>query len=454
MDSVLLTISGLRGIIGAGLGPGLVTRAATAFGSLVGPGPVALGRDSRLSGEMLECAAAAGLTAAGCEVVRLGICPTPTVLHYTRSNGLAGGLVVTASHNPDRWNGLKFSAADGTFLTAEAIEQLRARLAAPEPATVEWTRLLPMRTDDRAVAAHVAAISSSELFPPLSRRLRVGVDAVNGAASLAAQELVRALGAEPVPVWCDPSPASLRSGFPRRPEPVPDGLAALCQIVRAEKLDLGIAFDPDGDRFSCVDETGTPLGEEATIQLACRWILPRRQGPVVVNLSTTRAVEDICAELAVPVERTAVGEVAVVAGMRRTGAVLGGEGNGGVILPEINFTRDGLVAAAVALELAGQGPLSAVRAALPVWRMVKTTLQLGRETFAARRPQLLATFAASRLDETDGLLFSGDGWWLHVRVSNTEPIVRLIAEARAGMAPEPLLEQARAALVTENDREA
>ncbi|MFO7651511.1 MAG: phosphoglucosamine mutase, partial [bacterium] len=448
----LFTISGLRGIVGADLTSELVARYAAGFGNFVGPGAVALGRDSRLSGEMLLSAAAAGLTGSGCAVVDLGICPTPTVLHYTRTNNLRGGIIVTASHNPDRWNGMKFCSSDGTFLSPAAVEEFRARLDAGEPRQAEWLRLQPMRRDPGAVAAHIAAILSSDLFPAPARKLRVGIDAVNGAASDGAVALVRALGAEPVPVYCDPSPESMRSGFPRRPEPVPDGLGALCQVVRAEGLDLGMAFDPDGDRFSCVDETGTPLGEEATICLACRYVLARRPGPVVVNLSTTRAVEDVCAPFGVTVTRSAVGEAAVVEQMRSVGASVGGEGNGGVILPEVNFTRDGLVAAAIALELCAEKKLSALRGELPVYKMVKTSVPLSREGFESRRAALFAAFPGCAVDERDGLKLDGEGFWLHVRASNTEPIARIIAEARSGVAVEPLIERARAALVPEDSQ--
>jgi phosphomannomutase len=452
MSSPLFTISGLRGVVGADLTPETVAHYAAAFGNLVGPGAVALGRDSRLSGKMLLAAAASGLAAAGCEVIDLGICPTPTVLHYTRTNGLCGGIVVTASHNPDRWNGLKFCSAEGRFLSPGAVADFRQRLAAGGPRWADWTRLVPMRRDDGAVAAHIKAILSSDLFPRPARRLRVGIDAVNGAASAGAVELVRALGCDPVPVWCDPSPASMRSGFPRRPEPMPDGLGALCQVVRAEGLDCGIAFDPDGDRFSCVDETGAALGEEATVLLACRYVLARKPGPVAVNLSTTRAVEDVCAPFNVAVGRSPVGEAAVVELMQSTGAVVGGEGNGGVILPEVNFTRDGLVAAAIVLGLCGETKLSALRAELPVYKMVKTSVALSREEFEGRRAGLSAAFAGAQADERDGIRFEGDGWWVHVRASNTEPIARIIAEARQGIAVEPLVEKARAALASENSR--
>jgi phosphomannomutase len=283
----LFGISGLRGVVGHDLFPETVARLAAAFGAATGAGRVALGRDSRVSGEMFASAARAGLQSAGCAVVDLGICPTPTVLHCTRTTGLDAGIVITASHNPDRWNGMKFCRADGRFITADEVAGLRERFA-QSGERAEWLGLRPGARDDSAVANHVRAVVESPLFAFKHRKLRIGVDAVNGAASQAAQVLVRAFGAEPVPLYCDPSPESLATGFPRRPEPVAEHLGALESLVREAGLDAGFAFDPDGDRFSCVDETGCALGEEATICLACRYVLARTPGPVVVNLSTTR----------------------------------------------------------------------------------------------------------------------------------------------------------------------
>ena len=457
MQPVIFGISGLRGIVGESLFPETVTRYASVFGTLVGHGTVAVGRDCRSSGEMVLSAVTAGLISVGCEVVDLGICPTPTVVHFARRSTVAGAIIITASHNPEQWNGLKFVNREGEFLTPDEVTTFRRLVKANAAKHAEWDALRPAKSNLNAIYAHVNAIISNELFRGIrpaiiERKLKVGIDAVNGAASAGAVELVEALGGEPVPVYCDPSPESMRSGFPRRPEPVPDGLGALCQVVRAESLDLGIAFDPDGDRFSCVDETGTPLGEEATICLACRYVLARRPGPVVVNLSTTRAVEDVCAPFGVTVTRSSVGEAAVVEQMRAVGASVGGEGNGGVILPEVNFTRDGLVAAAIALELCAEKKLSALRGELPVYKMVKTSVSLSREGFEARRAQLLAAFPGCAVDERDGLKLDGDGFWLHVRASNTEPIARIIAEARAGVAVEPLIERARAALVPEDSQ--
>lgn len=429
-------ISGLRGVVGQDLGPETVAHVAAAFGTFAGPGTVAVGRDTRSSGEMMLSATVAGLIASGCEVVDLGICPTPTVLYYSRLSRLAGAIVLTASHNPEQWNGMKFVSRDGDFLSQEELTAFR-KLAKSGPVRyAAWDAIRPVKQNPNAVYAHVNAIIGNRLFRDIrtaiiGRKLKVGVDAVNGAASVAAVQLVDALGAEPVKLYCSVDPAK-PAGFPRRPEPTAENVADLCNMVRERKLDLGIAFDPDGDRFSCVDETGTALGEEATLCLAARYVLARRKGPVVVNLSTTRAVDDICAGFGITPERTPVGEASVVERMKAVNATLGGEGNGGVILPELNFTRDGLVAAATVLGLLSEnaGPLSAIRQSIPEYRRVKQTVTMSREQFAACADKLAAEFGDAKADKRDGLKLEAPDYWLHCRASNTEPMVRLIAESR------------------------
>lgn len=447
MEPAAFGISGLRGRVGLDLTPELVTTVARAFGAFVGPGRVAVGRDPRVSGPMVAAAAVAGLAAAGCDVLDLGVCPTPTVLHFVRARGLAGGIVVTASHNPEEWNGLKLCGPDGRFLSPADFGRFRPLAFDPGP-PVGWDRCGAVEPAPGAVAAHVAAVAGHEFFRPRpGRPLRVGVDAVNGAAAEAGPALCRALGAEPVTLNCATGRDALRQGFPRRPEPTPAHLAGLAGLVRRDGLDFGIGFDPDGDRAGLVDETGRPLSEEWTLCLACRFILPLAPGPVVTNLSTTRAVEQVAAEFSVPVLRTPVGEAAVTAGMEAAGATIGGEGNGGVILPAVNFTRDGLVALACVLGLVGREnrPLSALAAGLGDWRMAGTKLDLDRAAFAARAGALVATFPGARLDEQDGVRLEGADFWLHARPSNTEPVVRVIAEAR-GREPGPELDKARAVL--------
>jgi phosphomannomutase len=453
MQPAIFGISGLRGIVGDSLFPETVARYAAAFGTFVGHGTVALGRDCRASGEMMHTAATAGLISVGCEVMDLDICPTPTVVYVTRRGTVAGAIMLTASHNPEQWNGMKFVSREGQFLSPDEVAAFRKLVKGKGAKYADWDALRPVKKNPNAIYAHINSILSNELFrsirPALiERKMKVGVDAVNGAASVAACQLVEALGAEPVRLYCSIEPMKQGTTFPRKPVPEAQNLSDLATMVRERKLDLGIAFDPDGDRFSCVDETGSPLGEEATVCLACKYVLPRRKGPVVVNLSTTRAVDDVCAELGVTVERAPVGEANVADRMERIQAVLGGEGNGGVILPDLNFTRDGLVAAATVIGLVSQGrdPLSVIGAALPKYQMLKTSAGLSREQFTERSERLAKVFEGAAIDRQDGLKFSLEDSWVHVRPSNTEPIVRIIAEAKTDVQVKAVVEKVRQAL--------
>jgi len=455
-------ISGLRGRIGQDLTAQLAAEVAAAFGVLA-QGTVAVGRDSRLTGGMLTKAVTAGLMSAGCDVEDLGICPTPTVLHHVKTGKCQGGIVITASHNPEEWNGMKFLNTEGTFLSPEELARLKKLVATDSIGYAAWDGTGTTSTNTAAIPAHIEAIVEHPVFSRIAgsavKPIRVGIDAVNGAASVAASELVRAFGAEPVEINCRTDLESLRKGFPRRPEPTADHLDELGRLVREERLDFGVGLDPDGDRAGFVDETGRPLGEERTICLACMSVLPRLvegtesstggggHPPVVVNLSTTRAVEDVCRKYSTPVDRSPVGEACVTARMRETGALLGGEGNGGVILRDLNFTRDALVAISTVLDLLSTSgrTLSSFSAEIPDYRMVKTTLTLGRDHYAARVDVLVNRLAPAHVDRNDGIKLDGDDWWIHIRPSNTEPVIRVIAEAK-GRSPAPEVDKARALL--------
>ncbi|OYD15714.1 hypothetical protein CH330_04895 [candidate division WOR-3 bacterium JGI_Cruoil_03_51_56] len=451
MQDCVFGISGLRGVVGNGFTAEVVTKVAAVFGNFIGPGIIAVGRDTRPSGVAFLSATAAGLMSAGCVVEDLGICPTPTVLHHVRLKGRDGAVVVTASHNPKAWNGMKFVGPDGLFLSPVEFERFRNSAERGKVSRADWRSIGELRRYQGAVDDHISAITENELFSDVRNRtsgIRVGVDAVNGAASEAAIGLIRKMGAEPVELNCRTDRALLLNGFPRATEPRACNLTDLSNLVRTEKLDFGVAFDPDGDRTSFVDETGEPLGEEKSICLACLYVLPRRKGSVVVNLSTTRAVEDICSRLSVKVERSAVGEASVVSRMKEIGAVLGGEGNGGVILPEVNFTRDGLVALGCVLGFLTSRNigLSGLRKEIPEYRMVKSVLDLSRPEFDARRKRLLEEFSNARVDNQDGVKLEGVGYWVHVRPSNTEPVVRLIAETDGKIRAEDIVERAKGAL--------
>jgi len=456
MAEPIFTISGLRGVVGENLFAETVRNMAGCYGRFLGPGRFAIGRDSRQSGAELAVAARAGFFESGCEVIDLGICPTPTVVHYVRSQKVNGGIVITASHNPVDWNGIKFVHPEGRFILPDEFERLKAAVKDSSWLQVTGSQFQKLRTKNYeprtnksvetkdGIKGHIRAIRDNRFFKNVDAKgLRIGVDAVNGAASLAGLEALRAFGCEVTPVFCQPDKAN--DGFPRRPEPNPENLSELCKLVQKEKLDAGFAFDPDGDRFSCVDEKGVPLGEEASLCLACLYILPQAQGDVVVNLSTSRAVEDVCARFGAKVIRTKVGEVFVIEKMLETGAVLGGEGNGGVIVPEINLTRDGLIAAAIVLGMmAKMGKrLSEIRSDLPQYFICKSVVaatEFNSDKLIAELRREGGDFA---VDLTEGIRLVGDSWWVHIRKSNTEPIIRIVAEAKGKEAAQALVNRVR-----------
>jgi phosphomannomutase len=369
-----------------------------------------------------------------------------------REERLSGGIEITASHNPPEWNGLKLVSRDAAFLRDEQLAELKRILRTGRFADAGWDRLGKVVPRDDAVDIHIRRILRSKFFRNRSRRkLKIGIDACNGAASLAAQRMAQELGSIPYALFCSQHEGGC---FPRLPEPTQDHLSELSEFVRAKGLDLGVAFDPDGDRFSCVDETGAALGEEATVMLAVDFVLRRAPGPVVVNLSTTRGVDDVAARYGAQVFRSRVGEAAVVARMKETGAVVGGEGNGGVIIPAINTSRDGLVALAMLVQSVSDSgtPLSTLARTLPHYVMVKDKAPTAGRAWPTVKAKLARAFAGTARDLTDGIKLNGKDVWLHVRMSNTEPIVRLIAEARTETEARGMIRRAKRVLTADERR--
>lgn len=422
--ALFFSLSGLRGTVGEEITPELVTAYGRAFGTYVKHGSLVLGRDARRSSEMLLYAVASGILGAGTTGINLGVVPTPTVLIMIPKLRAQGGIVVTASHNPLDWNGLKFISPSGSFLNKREFERFQRILKKKNVHRVRPEQPGTMYDHDRARETHLEQILSHRFVKKApAKKMKVGIDAVNGAASLFAPELLRRLGAEVDELYCTPDGTS-----PRPPEPVEKHLTDLGRFVTERHLDIGFAFDPDGDRLACVDETGSPIGEERTLALATAFVLAKSTGPVVINLSTSRMSEDIARERGVAVYRTAIGEANVVATMRNVSALIGGEGNGGVIFPEINYGRDGLVAAAFILtSLLEQGqPLSKLAAQLPEYHMVKVKVRY--QKFDLRKVKKI--FKGKKIDETDGVRVEDGDSWLHIRASKTEPVIRIIAEAR------------------------
>lgn len=447
-DELMVSVSGVRGRVGDPLTPELLCGVAAAFGAHLrgreSGRTVCVGRDSRVSGPMFASAVTAGLQSVGCDVVDLGVVPTPTLLLAVRHHGAIGGIGVTASHNPAEWNALKLISSEGIFLDAERSAAFRADLAREDPLRAPWDAVGRVTHDDDAWSRHLEQILELphiEVERIRARRLKVAVDCVHGVGGPVITELLDRLGCELVGTGMEPDGL-----FPRDPEPTAANLGALGELVAESGAVVGLAIDPDADRLALVDETGRPMGEDLTLALASAAVLPRTPGPVVTNLSTSQVVEDVASAFGVAFHRAPVGEVNVARRMQREGAVVGGEGNGGVILPALHYTRDAPLASALILQhLAEQGvTLSEAAARWPSYEIVKEKVSLTRDALEAGYRALEDDLAAESKDETDGLRLAWPGKkaWLHVRPSGTEPVVRLIAEAPEGDGARDLVRRA------------
>jgi phosphomannomutase len=450
-DTLMISVSGMRGHVGTDLTPELVARHAAALGAwavAAGKPRVVLGRDSRTSGPMFARAAAAGLMSVGATVIDVGMVPTPTVQMAVEHHRAGAGLILTASHNPIEWNALKFVGPDGIFLDAADGATVRA-LAEQGPVRQGWDGLGDAVMDPDAVERHFQAIRALpflDLAAIHRRRFRVALDTVRGAGGGSVPGFLQQLGCEVFGINLETD-----GRFPRPPEPVPENLGDLGRIVREHRADIGMAVDPDVDRLALVDQEGRPIGEDYTLALAIRAMLgtvPVAPPPtVVVNLSTSLVVEDAARAAGARFVRAPVGEANVARAIRDEGAIIGGEGNGGVMLPALHIGRDAPLGMALILHgLAQSGKtVSALVDEAPRYAIVKAKSPRGsdlRKLYDALR----RNFSDADADERDGLRLAWPDRWLHVRPSGTEPIVRLIAEAPTVAAAESLVSAARTLL--------
>jgi len=444
----MVSVSGVRGLVGTDLTPELVARYGAAFGALIRRGgheTAVLARDSRTSGPMFLAAAQSGLQSVGCRVIDCGMVPTPTAQLAVEHHHAGGGIVVTASHNPVEWNALKFIGHDGVFLDQASADELKAGVEARSLARAGWDGIGGVVSDPEAVARHidlVLALPFVDLERIRRRRFVVALDCVRGAGGTIAPRLLEQLG-------CRVSGINLETDgrFPRPPEPLPANLGPLGELVRREKADIGLALDPDVDRLALTDATGSPIGEDYTLAFAVRAVLAKSSGPVVINLSTSLVVEDAAKRLGASVERAPVGEANVARAIRRHHAVIGGEGNGGVILPALHLGRDAPLAVTLVLHLMAVTGKSVAELVgeQPRYVIVKGKTPRGGDV-ERMYGELLRRYPEARADRQDGLRLAWDNRWLHVRPSGTEPIVRLIAEAPTEEMAENLVATARAAL--------
>lgn len=443
-DQLIVSVSGVRGIVGKGLTPEIAMRFAAALGTHLQGGPVVLSRDSRPSGEMLADAASAGLLGAGCSVIDCGIAPTPTCGVAVRINAAAGGLQVTASHNPSPWNGLKLFGSDGAVLSAAEGEKIKAIFESGRLRTSAWDQVGTRRVNTSPFRPHLDSV----LFQLDVERIRncqlpVLLDANGGAGGDAGLELVRKLGCEVVPLGCD-----MDGQFAHEPEPIPAHLGDVARAVSESGVTIGFVLDPDADRLALIDENGNCLSEELTLALAVQHRLSQYRGPVVANMSTSRVIADVCHRFDVPFYRSAVGEANVVSLMRTSNAVIGGEGNGGVIDPRIGWVRDPFIGMGLILSLMAESgqPLSKLAADLPQYEIVKTKCGLPREKLPSVNAAMRRRWPDAETNDVDGVRLDWSDRWIHVRGSNTEPIVRVIAEAPTLAEATELCEQAQAVI--------
>lgn len=430
-DRLIVSVSGVRGTIGGSLGPEVACAFGSAFGTLLGRGrTVVLGRDTRPSGDMVRSAVVSGLLAAGVHVTDLGIVTTPGTALMTRALGADGGVVITASHNPVEYNGIKFLQPNGIGLTAATAAKLDGIRTSGRFERVGVDDLGSLRRDETTHQRHrdvvLAAVDPGTIAP---RRFRVVLDSINGAGCVVTPLLLEALGCEVIPLNGEPT-----GRFAHEPEPIEPNLGDLCEAVRTHGADVGFAQDPDADRLVIVDEAGRFIGEEYTLPLAAAFVLRHRKGKLAANLATSRMIDDVAEAAGCEVVRAPTGEANVAEAMQREGCIFGGEGNGGVIEPRVVPVRDSLVGIAYVLQyLAETGAtVSELAAEIPAYALVKTkrpcpagsadeVIRRVRDAFAGRD--------GARIDEADGLRIDLPEAWVSVRASNTEPILRLFAEA-------------------------
>lgn len=448
MKALKIGITGVRGIVGETFTPELVIAFAQAFGTYLDDGSkterILVCRDTRPSGPMVRSAVMSGLLAAGCEAIDLGVCPTPTMQLAVKRFNAAGGVSITAGHNPTPWNALKFTRGDGLYLNTAQAEELLDIYHQGEFAKAKWNEIQSRIETRDAIDHHIEILKKAfDVEAIRARKLTVAVDCCNGACSVLSPRWLAELGCSVLAINDD-----ITAPFPHDPEPRRETMAQLRAIVKAGRADIGFALDADGERLGIVAEIGEALSEEMTLALCADIKLSRTPGAVVTNISTTQTIEKIAARYDSNVVRTPVGSAYISEAILRHNAVIGGEGNGAVAIPEVHATNDSAAAIGLILEeMAGTGkPVSELVADLPRYTMLKHYVQI--------EPSLLYSALQNVRDETeragatgidlsDGVKLIWPDGWVHIRASNTESMIRVIAEAENDKRAGELMDWAR-----------
>ena len=443
MKPLKIGITGVRGIVGETFTPQVAVEFAQAFGTYVDGGRILVGRDTRASGPMVRSAVVAGLLAAGCEVIDLGICPTPSLQLAVTWLKADGGIAITAGHNPSQWNALKFIRGDGLYLNAVQAEELLDIFHQGEFAKAKWDQIQTVVKQRDPIEHHVELLKNAfDVEAIKARRLKVAVDCCNGACSRLIPRWLEELGCEVLAINDDP-----RANFPHRPEPTIETMDQLSAIVKAGHADIGFAHDADGERLGIVTELGQPLSEELTLALGTRIRLECSPGTVVTNVSTTSAIEQIAARYGGTVVRTQVGQAYISEAMLEHNAILGGEGSGGVTVPEVHLTHDSAAAIGLVLEgLVHSGhSVSEIVQELPRLQMLKHNVPEEPNLLYSVLQNFRTAIEHEHLayDLTDGIRVVLPQGWIHVRASNTESMIRIIVEAEDATSAHNLLDWVR-----------
>ncbi|HRI47484.1 MAG TPA: phosphoglucosamine mutase [Ignavibacteriaceae bacterium] len=440
MSTLMVSISGIRGIVGDGLEPEVLVKYASAYADFIKTGKVVVGRDSRISGPMVSSIVVGTLLAKGLDVIDIGICPTPTVQYTVKTMQASGGIAISASHNPNQWNALKLLNSTGQFMTPE--ENIELLKCVENPLTYStWDRLGTYSNYSEGLEIHkrdVLALKYIDVEAIRRKKFKVLVDCVNGAGVYVIPQLLRELGCEVIETNCE------KSGiFPRLPEPLPENLIDTMKLVKENSCDLGIVVDPDVDRLVLITDKGEPFSEENTITQSVKFILSKEKGDVAINLSTTRAVEDVANQFGVVVYRSPVGEANVVKKMKEVDAIIGGEGSGGVILPELHYGRDALIGTVLTLQHLTEfgGTISELKESLPKYFIAKKKIELENVNPDEIIEKIKLEYSEGTQNSDDGLRIDFPDHWVHFRKSNTEPIIRCIVEATSEDSSNILIEE-------------
>ncbi len=428
MSKLMVSVSGVRGIFGESLTPDVALNFATHFGIFQKRGKIIVGRDSRTTGIAMFNAVVSGLLSVGCDVVDLGIVSTPTVLLAVEESDAAGGISITASHNPSEWNAMKFVGSNGMFLFPEEADKFIGSLDEPV-VYANWDKMGKLISDPEGTKRHIEKIlniSYLNIEKIRNKKFKVVIDCVNGAGGVISPVLLRELGCEVIELNCEPT-----GYFAHTPEPLKKNLGQLEAAVKEHGADIGFANDPDVDRLAIVSEKGECIGEELSLLLTEKFVLSKKKGSIVTNLSSSMASEDIANEFGVKVYRTKVGEINVGKKMKELDSPIGGEGNGGVICSEVHYTRD--APAGIALILAymaeREKSISELADEIPKYYFAKDKIKVDADKLDAIMDKVPVVFAEYELDHTDGIKVLGDKFWIHIRKSGTEPIIRVYVES-------------------------